>query len=866
MRFGVGRIPVIKKISCFIAAVLFALTVLPVQPAYAAGDSVSIVSITPTGFEDYGKEATFTVTVNYTLQSVDQGIVYLGFNTNTADRYSLVDEAIVSKGSGTVTLKGTVVPAGWGTPNSPNGPLQGSMELLNGNTFGAYVNISEYPHPESWNPLASEVKALSKGGSGSTSNTGSGSLDIFSKLPKGGFLFCSGVGAWNTSVVINADGTFSGDFHDTDSDTGVVFPNGTREECFFSGKFTNVQKISDLEYSMTVEYLNTVGTEGEEKIVDGVKIITTTPYGFDNANEFRLYLPGRNTKDLPEEFLFWVGAPFAWGNNVPTTLPFYGLYNVSGQQGFFSEDVDSGTASAEYLLPLAPTIDFDSGLAEHFSITLDWGVDRFSRDATIYYDNELAIAGLALSGAAETMPGSEGEAHVKTMLEQMGFEKVNSYWYSYNYNDKDTVACSFASKKIFVNGEYYNLIVVVNRGSVGSIFDNWSWTDFNWKNDWISNLGGGASFRNAANKVYGYLQAYIENAHIDTGIKAKLLITGHSRGAAVANLLGTMTSNIATQANTYVYTFASPKTNADSAKYSNIINILNEEDLIPKLSPLDIGRYGQDKWFHRNDESIKESIYSYFSTITGGKNLKDTMSGTLWLFDYPRSEFEKIAYAHDTATYLARLTASDLYDADAPKRYTKTVSFHCPVDIEITSDDGTLVGQIENNEVVLDIASDLLLWVEGDEKYISVGENSEYTFTAIGTGNGLMTYAVQVEDLMSGATTAETSFHDVAVEPKKRMTSKVSGGSTVSGVQLFVVDATGNSLAEIMPNGTEISTIVTTAATDTPAKPSIQHIIAIVWVAVIVICAGAITIGLLIRKKKRQTDAQSASANKSQRQ
>ena len=49
---------------------------------------------------------------------------------------------------------------------------------------------------------------------------------------------------------------------------------------------------------------------GETKIVNGVKIDTTEPYGIANAKspgkEFILYLPGRPVKDLPKEVGDWI--------------------------------------------------------------------------------------------------------------------------------------------------------------------------------------------------------------------------------------------------------------------------------------------------------------------------------------------------------------------------------------------------------------------------------------------------------------------------------------------------------------------------------------------------------------------------------
>ena len=159
---------------------------------------------------------------------------------------------------------------------------------------------------------------------------------IFSELPEK-FVFSSGAGAWETIVEIKSDGAFIGNYHDSNmGDTGPDYPNGTRYECNFSGKFTDVKKIADDEYSMRVEYINTEEEVGKETIIDGVKVITEEPYGFENAGEFRLYLPGRNTKDLPEEFINWVRGPLGW-SEVPAEMPAYGLYNVAGGKGFYGD-------------------------------------------------------------------------------------------------------------------------------------------------------------------------------------------------------------------------------------------------------------------------------------------------------------------------------------------------------------------------------------------------------------------------------------------------------------------------------------------------------------------------------------------------
>lgn len=159
----------------------------------------------------------------------------------------------------------------------------------------------------------------------------------FSVLSDWEFWFTSGAGGWATILRIGPDGTFSGNFHD--SDMGVAgddYPDGTVYICNFNGKFTSVKKISDYEYSMKCENLMQEGIEGEEEIIDGIKYITSTPYGFDNAGEFRLYLPGKEISELPSEYVDWI-----LGLSENESLDFYGLYNVVGKQGFSSYQMES---------------------------------------------------------------------------------------------------------------------------------------------------------------------------------------------------------------------------------------------------------------------------------------------------------------------------------------------------------------------------------------------------------------------------------------------------------------------------------------------------------------------------------------------
>jgi hypothetical protein len=202
------------------------------------------------------------------------------------------------------------------------------ISYLNKNNVKKYFYISESGKDGSLSLVEFSNKL--------TSSVSSGDLK-YSDLTGLPFYFSSGAGAWSTAVEILQDGTFSGYFYDRNmGEKGTDYPNGTMYECSFKGKFSPLKKINDYEYSMKCDSLTTTGTEGSEKIVDGVKIITAGPYGFDNANDFFLYLPGKKLVELPEGFLIWAHV-YSDTIDPAQTLAFYGLYNAGGEQGFRGE-------------------------------------------------------------------------------------------------------------------------------------------------------------------------------------------------------------------------------------------------------------------------------------------------------------------------------------------------------------------------------------------------------------------------------------------------------------------------------------------------------------------------------------------------
>lgn len=160
----------------------------------------------------------------------------------------------------------------------------------------------------------------------------SNETDIFKQLPQG-FDFTSGAGGWRTHFDLNSDGTFTGQYHDSNmGDAGNGYSNGTVYICNFEGKFSMPKQVNEYIYSMNLEYLNTEGTPGNEYYEDNTRYIYSAPYGFEEANEFLIYLPGCPLEETTDEFISWSFINPEIRKTIPADV--YGIYNIGGMEGF----------------------------------------------------------------------------------------------------------------------------------------------------------------------------------------------------------------------------------------------------------------------------------------------------------------------------------------------------------------------------------------------------------------------------------------------------------------------------------------------------------------------------------------------------
>lgn len=144
----------------------------------------------------------------------------------------------------------------------------------------------------------------------------------------GKYIFSSGAGGWGTEMEIFEDGTFEGEYVDSN-------PFEPWYVCRFHGKFENLVEVDEYTWSMHMTQLDTERPEGEVYYEDGTECIASGAYGLENADEVLVYLPGKIKGELPYDFTSWVFSLNGVGDNEP--IPFIGLYNVNEKLGWEQE-------------------------------------------------------------------------------------------------------------------------------------------------------------------------------------------------------------------------------------------------------------------------------------------------------------------------------------------------------------------------------------------------------------------------------------------------------------------------------------------------------------------------------------------------
>ena len=254
-------------------------------------------------------------------------------------------------------------------------------------------------------------------------------------------------------------------------------------------------------------------------------------------------------------------------------------------------------------------VTIQTGTGTSAQASLSWE-DGWFVQAPSQYQQGLAQASMALSAAAYSQNQGEELADALTGL---GFEQVHLYHYGPEEEEAENqVAYAFGFKKLA--GADKTLVAIVIQGTNGSA-------------QWRSNfrIGEGnhhQGFALARDEMMEQLESYLAALPEDEPL---FFLTGHSRGAAVANLAAQRLTE--EDKTVYCYTFATPATvqkNAITEETPGIFNTLSPQDPIPRL-PLAIwgyGRYGQDLFLpsqsSRDDYAqLREEAAPLYQSLTG---------------------------------------------------------------------------------------------------------------------------------------------------------------------------------------------------------------------------------------------------------
>lgn len=243
--------------------------------------------------------------------------------------------------------------------------------------------------------------------------------------------------------------------------------------------------------------------------------------------------------------------------------------------------------------------------------------DAWFANSSHEYNHGLATACAILSAVCNSESQFYGSIdgavpYAEKTLGALGFENVRTESYALRSHPLDQVgaffagshdvaAYAFASKTLPGEGGQpdQTLVFVGIRGSYGI--------------EWLSNFklvgdaGAGSDhwgFKMAESEVMNSLESYADEIGADP-VHTKILVAGHSRGGAIANLLAAelddrseTDASLASADSVFAYTFASPSsTQAEgraNAAYGNIFNIVNPSDVVPALPSFSwgFGHYG----------------------------------------------------------------------------------------------------------------------------------------------------------------------------------------------------------------------------------------------------------------------------------
>lgn len=306
------------------------------------------------------------------------------------------------------------------------------------------------------------------------------------------------------------------------------------------------------------------------------------------------------------------------------------------------------------------SVTFETGKSIDVSLNSQW----FENDCKTYQHE------LARFASMMTVKSYASMKKIQNVLSDFGFETDGTGFTSYWVKKENS---ELHKNGYYITKQQYGdktLVMVLCRGTNGN----------EWYSDFMPGEGSTHySFDCGRTFVLQALNQYLIDNNLNNNPNLKILVTGHSRGAAVANLLGqSLDDNYQYPQNVYCYTFATPnvstkaktKTAPTGEKYDNIYNIVNPEDFVTKVMPSawGYGRYGVTYSLPSKTNVGKE----YLVYLSNMKTVFTIMTGENYA-PYEKGEYEvatiinqfttgvkdvKAFYHEDKKIYLESITSA----------------------------------------------------------------------------------------------------------------------------------------------------------------------------------------------------------------
>lgn len=273
------------------------------------------------------------------------------------------------------------------------------------------------------------------------------------------------------------------------------------------------------------------------------------------------------------------------------------------------------------------------------------------KDSDLTGNSSKLSKNLAKASGAMAMAAYDASA-VKSLASQMGYAVLGQYNYDRMASRADNgfVAFTIAKKAIMVKGQQKDVVACFVRGTGQG-------------GEWYGNFDIGTSgvhegFYSAADDVIKQLKAVVS-----ANPNSIVWITGHSRGAAVANIAAADLTRSLGSARVCAYTFACPNVStAPTAAMKNIINFVYQGDFVGQvpLAAWGFGRNGRTVTLSTSAKNKK--MASKFRSLWG-QSFRGTYKKPAALTSIKNAAPSLAAYYAQTPGY--KYSVAQVFDAVA---------------------------------------------------------------------------------------------------------------------------------------------------------------------------------------------------------